>query len=143
MAIPKDIAAVFEQVKKQTRAEVEEAGQMTLGAFIAALDEAPSDSWILIDVLGLVPKELDSYRGYYDHLALGFSTDGHQTTAAVLADAKAAMGRCFQGYKGGDYYMNEDTPIWVASYGKSGGLRVVGIGCYDRWVTIKTAPNED
>lgn len=29
--------------------------------------------------------------------------------------------------KGGDYVMGELTPIWVARYGESGGLRITGL----------------
>ena len=95
-------------------------GQMTLGTFIAELEKLPRDNRVHFDILALTPTDLDSYRGYYDHLALGYKDDGGTTIGDVLDDAKAAMGRTFTGYKGGDYVLAEHTPLWVANYGHSG-----------------------
>lgn len=64
----------------------------------------------------------DSYRGYYDELA--FEPVEKTTFGEMLAHAQFALGRTFQGYKGGDYTMHEGTPCWIASYGCSGGDRI-------------------
>lgn len=40
--------------------------------------------------------------------------------AELLAECKAAMGKVFCGYKGGDYVMGALTPVWLASYGCCG-----------------------
>jgi hypothetical protein len=63
--------------------------------------------------------ELDSYRGYYSDLAFEPSESG-ETVASLLNRCQAAMGEVFQGYKGGDYVMGRNTPLWIANYGSCG-----------------------
>ena len=96
--------------------------QMTLGKFISALAEMPQNA--LIDV----GCDLDSYRGYYSDLALEpLQQDApRRTVADVLEMCRAAMGQVFQGYKGGDYMMGANTPLWVAEYG-SCGRKLMGV----------------
>ena len=86
------------------------ATQMTLGTLIASLEKLPPDS--LVRGLG----HAHSYRGYYSDLA--FEPQAVSITAAALLEqCRAAMGRVFEGYKGGDYVMGETTPVWIAHYG--------------------------
>lgn len=87
--------------------------QMTLGKLIAALEAMPKGA----EVANL--NRAHSYRGYYIDLA--FERDeGARPAADLLKECKAAMGRVFCGYKGGDYVMGELTPVWLASYGCCG-----------------------
>lgn len=119
-------------------------GPMTLGEIIAALDAAmtveleeylqdntkPPERPVYIDWNRMIPHGLDSYRGYYDHLAIGFSPRRSQPAPTVkefLADCMTAMGRTYTGYKGGSYTMDENTPVWVANYGESGGWGVSAV----------------
>lgn len=75
------------------------------------------------------PSEPHSYRGYYSDLAFEQS-DSPINAGAFLADLKASLGKTFEGYKGGDYVMADDTPLWMASYGDCGpaimGARIDG-----------------
>ena len=41
--------------------------------------------------------------------------------ADMLACAKSALGKTFQGWKGGDYKMHEYTTCWLAERGESNG----------------------
>lgn len=59
-----------------------------------------------------------SYRGYYHEVA--FEPAANVTVGAMLADARAALGATYQGYKGGDYTMSGYTSVWLASYGCTG-----------------------
>lgn len=103
------------------------AEQMTLGKFIEALKALPADLLIAYDV-GRSPGEPDSFRGYYEQLAFGYSYDTRRTVCDVLRLAENAMGETFKGYKGGYFVMHEDTPLWAASYGiSSDGRRIVGV----------------
>jgi hypothetical protein len=52
-----------------------------------------------------------SYRGFYTDLA--FIQAENVTVAGMLADARGALGETFQGYKGGDYTMDEYTDCWL------------------------------
>ena len=86
---------------------------LTLGGLIAALEGQSADR----QVQGL--GELLSYRGYYEDLAFAPTTET-RTVGDLLTECRAAMGRTFQGYKGGDFVMGEATPLWVAGYGDCG-----------------------
>lgn len=87
--------------------------QLTLGELIEFLKSQPSD--LLIEGLG----ELDSYRGYYRDLAFEPVTT-QRSAKDLLDECQSAMGKVFEGYKGGDYLMGENTPLWVANYGSCG-----------------------
>lgn len=59
-----------------------------------------------------------SYRGdYYD---LAFEPAANVTVAQMLADARSALGRTFEGYKGGTYDMDGYTDVWIALHGCNG-----------------------
>lgn len=86
--------------------------QMTLGKLIKQLEEMPEDACVanLIDP--------HSYRGYYIDIA--FSVDGTTTAANLLKTCRSVMGKEFTGYKGGEFLMGENTPVWISSYGVCG-----------------------
>lgn len=68
-----------------------------------------------------------SYRGYYEQLA--FEPMERVRVGDMLADATSALGATFEGYKGGEYRMDEETDCWLAFWGMSGemlGSRLLG-----------------
>ena len=87
--------------------------QMTLGSLIALLKKMPQD--MLIDGL----EEPHSYRGYYSNLAFE-RAENKRTVAETLEMCQGAMGEVFEGYKGGDFMMGKNTPVWVDNYGSCG-----------------------
>jgi hypothetical protein len=97
---------------------------MRLGDLIQTLAALPGDAPLRWDHGGHVGY-LRSYRGYYEQLALGTS-DEMRTVAAVLADARAADGETFSGYKGGEYEMGRGTPIWAAEWGDTSDYGIAG-----------------
>ncbi|QCX81193.1 hypothetical protein C9F11_38050 [Streptomyces sp. YIM 121038] len=60
-----------------------------------------------------------SYRGQYMDLA--FELASHITVAAMLAAARSALGATFQGWKGGDFTMDEDSWCWLSQEGDASG----------------------
>lgn len=86
--------------------------QMTLGKLIKNLEEMPEDAC----VVNLVKPH--SYRGYYIDIA--FSVEGTTTAANLLKTCNSVMGREFCGYKGGEFLMGENTPVWISNYGHCG-----------------------
>lgn len=60
-----------------------------------------------------------SWRGNYRELA--FEPAENVTVAEMLAHARSALGRTFEGYKGGEYTMKEYTNCHIARYGEDGG----------------------
>lgn len=106
--------------------DLTEFGTMSLGKLIDALESQEMAASVYFDFGGLVPLRCASYRGYYDHLALSFGT-GRQNIADILTVLRAADGATFQGYKGGDYTMSRETPIWVAQPGDWTSTAIVSV----------------
>ncbi|MEN6545669.1 MAG: hypothetical protein ABFE07_06465 [Armatimonadia bacterium] len=92
---------------------------LTLGALIEALRSAPSDAVVRFDYMDCSPGEPHSYRGYYSDLSFDRSAEPI-TVSQFLDTAVCCLGGTYEGYKGGDFLMTEDTPLWAASYGCCG-----------------------
>jgi hypothetical protein len=102
--------------------------QLTLGEFIKKLEEQPQDNEIQFDFAHFYPKEIHSYRGYYDQLAIGYKSSGNcPKVEEILQLCKDALGKYFTGYKGGDFLMMEDTPLWVANPEETGDTAIVDV----------------
>lgn len=136
------LARVSRMVDAQVKAESEAAGQMTLGALISALEACKADSYVQFVFAGLCPGRLRSYRGFYDHLAIDPSGE-FRHVGEFLAHAKSVLGSTMTGYKGGEYVMDDDTPVWVAPWGDTSTTRVVGVQNEDWRVKILTVETDD
>lgn len=90
---------------------------LTLGALIAELEKAAPDAPVTFSNGG-APGDPHSYRGYYSDLS--FSSVGATTVGDLLATCRSALDTTFEGYKGGDFLMGADTPLWSAAYGCCG-----------------------
>ena len=101
------------------------ATQMTLGGFIEKLESMPAK--MKIDGL----DNPHSYRGYYSDLAFE-KAEKKRTVKETLKMARECLGEMFEGYKGGEFYMNKGTPIFRAFYGI----------CGDRIMDIDTETGE-
>jgi hypothetical protein len=91
---------------------------LNLGDLISDLDDYPENALVEFDTGGY-PCEPHSYRGYYSDLAFE-SGNEPLTASALLKVAKKCLGKTFTGYKGGNYVMAEDTPLWKAFEGCTG-----------------------
>jgi hypothetical protein len=108
--------------------------QMTLGKLIDCLASQKPDK----QVTGF--GSLGSYRGYYDDLAFEPTADV-ETVGALLQRCRDAMGKVFQGYKGGGFQMGESTPLWISHYGTT-GERLMGLDVGGEPFKPVTAPDE-
>lgn len=123
---------------------------ISLGELIALLEARPADNDVSFDFCGLMPGSVGSYRGYYDHLALDYHSDYSKrpTVADLLAELRGAVGKIYEGYKGGDFRMDESTPVWVSQYGESHSTAVLGVKALGEldggyWTIIETAHCEN
>ena len=119
-------------IQRLVTQEVEEivSGNMKLGQMIAMLGTCKPDSTVSYDFGGFVPTGIDSYRGYYNHLSVGYveySQDKEVTVTHLLEWCREVNGKTLTGYKGGDFKMDDNTPLWAANYGESHGTAIVGI----------------
>ena len=115
---------------------------ISLGGFIEALEEwcthvekenggafKAKDCHAYFDWASATPTGLHSYRGYYDHLALGYTgEDGSMEVGELLALLKGAVGKTYTGWKGGDFKMTRKTPVWIGNAGHCSGTTIKGIG---------------
>jgi len=97
---------------------------LTLYKLLKELEGVPDAALITFDTGGY-PDQPYSYRGYYSDLCFSRS-DQEITVKDFIGTAKDCLDKTFQGYKGGDYVMAKDTPLWVAEYGSCGDA-IIGI----------------
>ena len=135
-------------VQAKRNEELKNSPQLLLGEMILKLEGVKDKSKPLyIDLLGKRPMGIDSWRGSYCELAIqtesfgDFNTDKiawesedgqyksykpqkigkeNPTVEEWLKVLKEAVGKTFTGYKGGDFLMGKNTPVWLAEYGDSG-----------------------
>lgn len=95
--------------------------EMTLGELIDALEKCRPNAEISLKPFSLTPTGIESWRGRYDELALTYRTVDHgerTTVAELLPLLRKMVGSVETGYKGGEYRMDRDTPVWVDNYGE-------------------------
>lgn len=110
---------------------------MTLGRFIDLLKQQPQDNEVRYDFGYLRPTSFHSWRGDYNHLALGWEESSDSIkVAALLERAEACVGKTFEGYKGGDFKMERYTRLWVDNYGDGGQIEIVKVSNTDLGTTI-------
>ena len=150
-----DYIDYIQSIVKQTRErKFNDSPQLSLGEFIAELEKCDLEynekesKGICFDFGSAVPTSLDSWRGSYSELALGYKLSGYdntqehfadKTSTELLSHLKETIGKEFTGWKGGEFTMNENTPVWVANSGNSGNTAVVGVLDADWQIVIITA----
>lgn len=79
----------------------------------------------------------------------GYSKTEHSTfepkpfTVKEFLDlAKETVGKTFTGWKGGDFVMGKNTPLWVANAGDVGSTGIVGFKDNDYEVILQTGTCE-
>lgn len=112
-----DIQTLMNMLDKASH-DMRSETMMTLGRLIKAAEKAPQDGVVRF-ADGGYPAGEDSYRGYYSDLSFS-SSETPVTVADFLKRARGALGETYYGYKGGDYTMTAETPVWRAEYGSCG-----------------------
>ena len=108
---------------------------LTLGGLVEALSATDPESIVVFDFdAAISPSAPESYRGYYSDLSFPPSSTPI-TVGSLLKEARDAIGHTFEGYKGGDFEMHDDTPLWASPYGSANGLAIMdGKVIADRFV---------
>jgi hypothetical protein len=102
-------------------ADERKQSQLTLGNLIELLEKLdPKDKVQKLD-------EPHSYRGYYTDLAFIRDEYNLAPVGEVLDILKSCVSKTYTGWKGGDYTMDENTPIWVVESEGRCGLKIVGL----------------
>lgn len=136
----------FNDIAKANRSDY----HLTLGELIDVLEKCEDKKvTVLVQCIGEPNTELaicnvvNSYRGYYSDLAIEFYNVQYSTkerdivtVGDILKTLKDALHETFEGYKGGEYVMEEDTPLWLGYYGESSGLAILGVETTKHGVTL-------
>lgn len=142
------------QIKAQRALVLAASDQLTLGELIAKIEpiaekqkqritDGREEAQVYFDFEYLHPTRLISWRGSYAELSLCYSTEGDaMPVSKFLEKLKEAVGKTFYGYKGGNFQMSRQTPIWVANYGNAGNTAVIGVLDLDYNVIIQTGYRE-
>jgi hypothetical protein len=102
---------------------------MTLGKLITKLKSRDGEAGVYFDFCNLIPTSFNSYRGYYEQLALGYTDDmqAQMTVSRLRESAIECLDDTFTGYKGGEYKMTRDTKLWADNIGRASGTAITGI----------------
>lgn len=127
------LSGVDNLTRAQRGMRFKDSPQITLGELISKL-EATRDNhekYVEFDFEYLRPKGVHSWRGAYHELAIDFEPDVENSSTTKLDDfikiLKEAVGSTFTGWKGGDYVMSEETPVWVSRPGMGANTAVIGV----------------
>lgn len=105
---------------------------MTLGQLTEKLRLLPPESYIQFDFGNLIPGQSYSYRGDYQDISFCFeemgSQHGKDRVGILLKECEEALDGCvYEGYKGGEFVMNSNTPVWISPYGESSRTMLIDI----------------
>jgi hypothetical protein len=114
---------------------------ITLGELIAKLEGKDPKANLAVQFLDKLRgvDGVDSYRGYYSDLAIEPGSMVLGTVAEGLEVLRNAVGSTFEGYKGGEYRMNNRTLVWVDTYGSCTEQGVTGVEVMNGLVVITSA----
>lgn len=117
---------------------------LTLGPFIEQLElvsKVDSGGLPVVTDGGIgLSANIISYRGYYSDCAIrpAAANDHCATVAELLDKARAVFGHTLEGYKGGNYLMGANTPLWVSGYGVCDNLAVMSMVVKDKQLVLNT-----
>lgn len=141
-----DLQTIINNQMAASRAEeLKNSSQLMLGEMILKLEAVKNKELpLFIDIMDKRPMGIDSWRGIYAELAIQTESFGNYNTDIVTYESsygnsyeqkkigkenptvaewievlKEAVGKTFVGYKGGDYTMGKNTPVYLAEYGSS------------------------
>lgn len=111
----------------------ERTGQLNLGELIDKLKECeitPDHSGLCFDFMGLEPTgEICSWRGIFSQLAIVCGTTWDFPHKMSVPDfikiLEDAIGKTYEGWKGGGCFAQRDTPVWVVIDPSQSGETVI------------------
>ena len=126
---------ILKMIQRMSEERIENADNLTVGALLEQLDSFEENKKLRLSTgkFFSLSGEFDSYRGYYEDLAIDKDQATDESTASTVFDFKKVLNNALEqgemyGYKGGDYSIDESTLVWFGSYGTtSGSLKIVGV----------------
>lgn len=131
-----------EEAQKNRDSIIESSGQWTLGQLRDSLIKAPP-TFLLYFSDGRGVGYFDRWRGIYSEIAIcPIEPSQTHTVQTQMELAIQSIGRTFTGYKGGDYTMTRETPVWVSPHGQADSYMVVGFEVLEDCVIIQIKERE-
>jgi hypothetical protein len=144
-------------VKKMREASFADSPQLTLGELLALLKDIPTE-WgtnkepvaVEFDFGTAYPTGFSSWRGSYAEIATNYDLSGYDDFGRkdvmfnnkklkdFVKELEETIGKTFTGWKGGEFTMSADTPVWVANDGNVGNTGVVGVRNENHVVILQT-----
>ena len=121
---------LIEEFKNSFKNESLDKGAMSANDIIEKLKEFESTNKLVViemnNEIYTSDFDADSWRGSYSLPAIGYSYDNSGVSIETAIDnLNEANGREVTGYKGGEYQLNADDPIFVANYGESNNCTAI------------------
>lgn len=96
---------------------------------------------VKFDFTEKVPYSVHSYRGHYEDLAIDYTIeDGSPTNTIdnIIEMLEYAIGETYEGWKGGDFKMDENSDVWVSHEGRCGERYIYRVEWLEGVVVLKT-----
>lgn len=100
--------------------KIESGKEYNLGNFINDLKKYKEEFLEVEFDDGSIPDDFESWRGSYCELALSYKSEGICHVPTLYRKAFNSNGSMYEGYKGGEFIMDLDTPIHQANYSETG-----------------------
>lgn len=105
--------------------------QLTIGGLLESLRRFDSEADVFFDFCRTSPTRISSYRGYYDHPALGWTDTGRAgeitKVRELIEELEAALGKSYEGWKGGTYHYNLKSSLFIDNPGNATDTYPVGV----------------
>lgn len=118
-----DIRSLLEAISEANR-NTRKDYHLKLGEFIEILKTADQEALVNLG-------NPHSYRGYYADLALEPLNGAPIKVSQLIEQLTLTLDTFETGYKGGEFLMSADTPLWIAHYGGT-GLAMLGFDPHTR-----------
>ena len=157
-------------IAKGRQEELATSPQLLLGELILKLEAVKNKELpLFIDIEEKRPMGIDSWRGSYCELAIqterfgSYQTDEvekefddgdifykhkevgkeNPTVAEWIEVLKEVIGKAFTGYKGGNFLMSRNTPVWLSEYGMGSTVYFIDVKEEDEKVYLVTKEDEE
>ena len=125
-----DIKDFIEIQKKQWAKESKDKGAMSAEDIILKLEEFKDSKKLIIiemnDEIFTSDFAADSWRGSYNLPSIEYySGDSGCSVDSAIEDLQEIDGMKVSGYKGGDYTLNKEDPLFIANYGESNNCTAI------------------
>jgi hypothetical protein len=143
-----DISSFIKASMKQSRdAVMRLSDQMTLGNLLSELEKIDTgdedlEKRVYFDFGDTNPNGFGSWRGSYDEVCIHYGEHNAPKLYDFINQVKETIGKTFCGWKGGEFTMEESTPVWVANSGCASHSALIAVVDTGYSVILMTAYRE-